>query len=231
MPGLAVGRCRSCGDAVSHFVRRCTNCGEPNLSNPVATIVALSVVVLAGGIIALGVYGFRGNGTAPSVPQTEGTPPATDTAGDYGWIVKAMAECDEEAKLKPDTMHFLIVPVASTGLTLPGFSASPISNVGNSAVLLSSTDTLIGLRNRVLALYQKPVTFAVTDPVTQTVYKWKAAVGVTALKSRETGAASLTLGLEIPDVAREIEWGPTINLNKGTCYWINPLIRSAARSG
>ncbi len=96
---------------------------------------------------------------------------------------------------------------------------------------LSSTDTLIGLRNRVLTLYQKPVTFAVSDPATNTVYKWKAAVGVTGLKSRETGSTSLTLGFEIPDVAKEIEWGPTINLSKGTCYWINPLVRSAARSG
>lgn len=191
----------------------------------------MSVVVLAGGIIALGVYGFRGKGTAPSAPQTEGTPPAGDTAGDYGWIVKAMAECDVEAKVKLDTLHFLIVPVASTGLALPGFSASPISNVGNTAVLLSSTDTLIGLRNRVLVLYQKPMTFAVSDPKTQTIYKWKPAVGVTALKTRETGSSILKLGFEIPDVAKEIEWGPTISLNKGSCYWINPLVRAGARSG
>jgi hypothetical protein len=211
----------------------CTTCGEPNLPNPVATIAALSAVVLAGGIIALGLYAFRGNTADPSAPQpqAEGVPPAGDSTGDYGWIVKAMAECDEEAKLKQDTMHFLIVPVAATGLTLPGFSASPISNVGNAAVLLGSTDTLIGLRNRVLTLYQKPVTFAVSDPATNTVYKWKAAVGVTALKSRDTGSTSLTLGLEIPEVAKEIEWGPTINLSKGTCYWINPLVRTAARNG
>ena len=39
-----------------------------------------------------------------------------------------MAECEEEAKLKPDTLHFLIVPVAATGLTLPGWSPGPIGN-------------------------------------------------------------------------------------------------------
>lgn len=228
MAGLTVGQCRTCGDAVSYFARECTTCGESNLPNPVATIAALSAVVLAGGIVALGLYAFRGKEAAPGAPQAEGAPPAADSAGDYGWIVKAMAECDEEAKLKQDTMHFLIVPVAATGLTVPGFSASPISNVGNAAVLLSSTDTLIGLRNRVLTLYQKPLTFAVSDPATNTVYKWKAAVGVTALKSRETGSKSLVLGFEIPDVAKEVEWGPTINLSKGTCYWINPLVRRAA---
>ena len=231
MTGLLLGQCRTCGDDVSHFARRCPYCGTSNLPNPVATVAALSAVVLAGGVIALGVYALRDKAAAPTTQQAEGAPPAGDTAGDYGWIVKAMAECEEEAKQKQDTMHFLVVPVTATGLTVPGFSASPISNVGNAAVLLSSTDTLIGLRNRVLALYQKPVTFAVSDPATKTVYKWKSAVGVTSLKSRETGSASLTLGFEIPDVAKEIEWGPTINLNKGTCYWINPLVRGNARSG
>lgn len=230
MTGRAVGRCRSCGDSVSYFARACQTCGTSNLPNPVATIAALAVVALAGGVIALGVYGFSGNSATSTAPQTENAPPATDP-GDYGWIVKAMAECEEEAKQKADTMHFLIVPVTATGLSLPGFSAEPITQIGNAALLLSSTDTLIGLRNRVFALYPKPLTFAVTDPTTKTVYKWKAAVGVTALKSRETGSTSLTLGFEVPDVAKEIEWGPTINLSKGTCYWINPLIRGGVRSG
>src|SRR5882724_9657803 len=120
MTGLAVGRCRSCGDDVSYFARACPYCGASNLPNPVATIAALSALVLAAGVTALGVYAFRDNGAATSTPQAEGAPPANDTAGDYGWIVKAMAECEEEAKQKLDTLHFLIVPVSATGLTLPG---------------------------------------------------------------------------------------------------------------
>ena len=47
----------------------------------------------------------------------------------------------------------------------------------------------------------------------------------------DTGLASLTLGFEIPDVAKNIEWGPTINVSKGTCYWINPVIRAGSSSG
>jgi hypothetical protein len=128
-------------------------------------------------------------------------------------------------------LHFLIVPVIGTGLALPGWSPNPISDVGDSATLLTSADAMIGLRNAMLVLYQKPLAFAISDPATSTVYKWKPAVGVTALKTRETGAASFKLGLEIPDVTKEIEWGPTINLSKGTCYWINPLVRPHARGG
>jgi hypothetical protein len=116
-------------------------------------------------------------------------------------------------------------------MVLPGWSPNPISDIGNAGTLLSSNDALIGLRNRVFVLYQKPLTFAVSDPATQTVYKWKPAVGVTALKSSESRLASVTLGFELPDVATEVEWGPTITLNKGTCYWINPLIRPGLRGG
>src|SRR4029434_4935156 len=101
--------------------------------------------------------------------------------------VTAMAECEEEAKLKLDTMHFLIVPLTPTGMSLPGWTPKPISAVGDSAVLLTSSDALIGLRNRVLVLYEKPITFAVSDPATNTVYKWKPAVGVAALKTKEAG--------------------------------------------
>jgi len=227
MIGLPPGKCRDCDAPVSHFARTCPYCGAANLPNPVATIAGLAAVIVLGGVIMLGVQLFRSKQTAqttPTPPRADGAP-ATPGESDYGWIVKAMAECDEEAKVKLDTMHFLIVPVAPSGMPLPGWSPDPISTVGTSAVLLTSSDALIGLRNRALVLYQKPLTFAISDPATQTVYKWKPATGVTALKTRQTDQASLTLGFEIPEVGKEIEWGPTINLSKGGCYWINPLIQ------
>ena len=231
MTGLPVGRCRNCDAPVSYFARFCPVCYAANQPNPVAVVATLGAVLLLAGAIVLGVLLFRGK------PQTEpaASAPAsgtdTDSKDDYGWLIQAMAECDEEAKRKTDTLHFLIVPLAPTGIVLPGWSPKPISDIGNVGTLLNSTDALLGLRNRVFVLYQKPLTFAVSDPATQTVYKWKPAVGVTALKTRETGLASVTLGVELPDVAKEVEWGPTITLNKGTCYWINPLIRPGVRGG
>ena len=87
-----------------------------------------------------------------------------------------------------------------------------------------------GLRNGALELYRQPVTFAVTDPDTKTVYKWKPAVGVAELKSREITASSLTLGIQLGD-SSDPQWGPTIAIEKGTCYWTNPLILPGARSG
>jgi hypothetical protein len=231
MTGLPVGRCRNCDAPVSYFARFCPVCHAANLPNPVAVVAALGAVLLFGGAIVLGLLLFRGQGKPPAEETASTSGPTADSKDDYGWLIQAMAECDEEAKRKLDTLYFLIVPLSPTGIALPGWSPKPISDIGNIGTLLNSTDALLGLRNRVFVLYQKPLTFAVSDPATQTVYKWKPAVGVTSLKSRESGLTSLTLGVELPDIGKEVEWGPTITLNKGTCYWINPLIRPGLRGG
>src|SRR5882724_3739336 len=165
MIALPLGQCRNCGDAVSYFARRCPSCDAANLPNPVATVAALGAVVLVGGVIALGLQAFRGKGAPQSPPRADSglkaVNPPTDTATDYGWVVTAMAECEEEAKQKLDTMHFLIVPVIGTGMSLPGWTPNPISDIGTSATLLTSGDAMIGLRNGALALYQKPLAFAI----------------------------------------------------------------------
>jgi len=228
MPLLPVGRCRSCDAPVSYFARVCPHCGAANLPNPVAIVAGLGAVLVLGGAITLAVLLVRGKapGSAPNAATQSPAPgQGADSKEDYGWIVQAMADCEEEAKIKPDIMNFLIVPVATTGVAVPGWSPGVISGIGDSGALLNSTDTLVGLRNRVFKLYAKPLTFAIRDPVTKTVYKWKPATGVTALQSRDIGSASLTLGFEIPEAGNEVEWGPTIDLKKGTCYWIMALIQ------
>jgi hypothetical protein len=232
MKGLPVGTCRSCGAEVSYFALSCPRCGAANLPNPVAAVAALLAVMLIGGMTVLGVLALRA--TPPETPSTSS--PAGGSAGkegapdDYGWIVKAMAECEEEAKIRTETLHFLIVPVSSTTTPIMGWAPSPIGPVGRRAVLLTSSDVFIGLRNNAMALYRQPLAFAVSDPATQVVYKWSPAVGVTLLKTRETGATSLTLGFEFSGDSNELEWGPTINLSPGTCYWINLLVRSRPRA-
>jgi hypothetical protein len=231
---LTAGQCRNCGAPVSHFARACPNCHAGNLPNPVAAVGIVATVVVVGALLAFGVQALRGTRTPPQaaapaeVAASTPEPAVPAKKEDYGWIVQAMAECDEEAKQRADMLHFLIVPVTGSGTTLPGWSPSPISAIGNSAVLLNSSDTLIGLRNQALMLYPKPLTFLVSDPTTGTIYKWKPAAGVASLKRRGTELDNLKLGFEIPDVAKDIEWGPVINLRKGTCYWINPLIRTGS---
>jgi hypothetical protein len=223
MPRIPVGKCSSCGAAVSYFARSCPRCHAANLPNPVATVAALLLVAAVGGAI---VFGARAISWSKRTPQSA---PQTAAVEDYGWIVKAMAECDEVAKRAADVMHFLILPLTPTGKILAGWAPATISTVGDWIDLVSATDALIGLRNDVLTLYPKEVTFAVSDPKTNTVYKWKPAVGVSELTTRETGLESLRLGFQVADIGSEITWGPTIKVAVGNCYWTNPIIRPAKR--
>src|SRR5437868_5076544 len=136
MIGLPQGKCRSCEAPVFYFARLCPNCGAANQPNPVATVAALAAVVLLAGVAVLALQSFRGRPTSQA-PSSGPDTAASDTAGeaDYGWIVKAMAECEEEAKVRTEIRHFLIVPLTQSGTSLPGWSPDPISSVGSSAVL------------------------------------------------------------------------------------------------
>jgi hypothetical protein len=239
MARFLIGHCQRCGAAVSYFAPACPSCHGRNLPNPVAAAIALAAVLFAGGLAVLGWPALHSDESpqgevqakqAPEAKETTADPAGTGT-DDYGWLVQAMADCDVQAKHRLDTLHFLIIPVTTTAVALPGWTPNAIGTIGDAATLLHSSDAVIGLRNRALALYKKPLTFVVADPQTKAVYKWKPAVGVTALTTPDTGLSHLTLGFEIRDAAKEIEWGPTITLTKGTCYWINPLVLSGARSG
>jgi len=232
MPELPRGECRSCGAAVSYLAPSCRGCGASNQPNPVVAVSAVLGLLLLGGIVALGVRAFHGVPAGPAGAETPAASPSAQSGSeDYGWIVAAMAECDEEAKRSVDALRFLIVPLVPTGISLPGWSANPIADVGSSGKLLSSTDALIGLRNRVLTLYQKPLAFALSDPKTGTTYRWRPGKGVTALNTKEALSDNLKLGFDMPEVADETVWGPKVAIKKDSCYWINLLVLAPQRSG
>jgi hypothetical protein len=230
---LPAGTCRNCGSAVSYFARACPQCGAPNQPNPVTTVGALLFLVLVPLAIVLSTT-FLWRKSTPHPSTAANVDPATTSVEPkpeaFGWIVQAMAECDVLAKKNKESLYFLIVPVTPSAAPVPGWQPATIGNIGTSASLLASADALVGLRNGALELYRQPLTFAVTDPDTKTVYKWKPAVGVAELKSREITATSLALGIQLGD-SSEPQWGPTIAIEKGTCYWTNPLILPGARSG
>jgi len=229
---MSAGKCENCDAAVPYFARACARCGLPNQPNAITTIAALALLVVLGGGVYFGARAFLWERSKPTVaPQSA---PQTTTAdpgqNDYGWIVQAMAECEVYAKQYPDTLYFLLVPMARSGKFVVGWDPTATGKIGPAATLVSSNDAMIGLRNGVFVPYREPLTFAVKDSATQTIYKWKPTVGVSELKSHESGFASLTLGLQIGDNP-DIDWGPSFTIVKGTCYWTYPVIGPRASGG
>ena len=88
----------------------CAQPAERSLPAP----AVLSALLVAGGLIILGWQFFGSEETQPATPRAKAS--GSDASSDYGWIVKAMAECDEETKHRLDSLHFLIVAAIATGL-------------------------------------------------------------------------------------------------------------------
>jgi hypothetical protein len=222
------GKCANCDASVSYFARACARCGLPNQPNAVTTVAALALLVVSSAGIFFGARAYLDQRTAQqqdtTSPQTADSP-----QGDYGWLVQAMADCDVYAKQYADTLYFLIIPLAPSGKRVSGWTPAETGRAGTSASLVSSQDALLGLRNGVFTLYRKPLTFAVKDGATQTVFKWKPTNGVSELKSRESAIEQLTLGFQIGENA-EVDWGPSFTTVKGTCYWIIPVIGADANT-
>jgi hypothetical protein len=232
MPRIPLGRCQSCGATVSYFARSCPSCGASNLPNPVVTGLALGAVVVIGLLVALGSQLFVRGKVEPRTPPAASAPSdqKAQATGDYGWLVQAMVDCEEEAKRVTDKLYFLIVPLSREPKNVVGWSTGRIGMVGESIDLLQSSNAVLGLRNGSLALHRAPLTFAISDPATSTTYQWQPAAGVTVLTTRDQGFDQLKLGFRREE-GKDIEWGLTIALSKGTCYWIFPLVRAAPRSG
>jgi hypothetical protein len=226
---MPAGTCRNCGEAVSYFARSCPACGAANQPNPVTTLAALLILVLliAAGLGSMFIWKRAASPAPSATAESDPAKPAAEAPEAYGWIAQAMADCEVLAKQNTEILYFLILPTKQSATPAAGWRPVTIGNLGQAASLLASADALVGLRNGSLELYSDPLTFAVKDPETSTIYKWKPANGVAELKSRELKATSLTLGIEFDDNG-EIHWGPTIGIARGSCYWTNPMILRGA---
>jgi hypothetical protein len=160
-----------------------------------------------------------------ALPQGRIIAPANNQ--EFGWIERAIAQCEAEAARNGATLYFLVIPVvASDGEQLPWMSKSN-GTVGPSILLLGSQTTLDGLRAGSLRLASRPFNFSILEPSTSRIYKWKPALGVSKFAIREANTvAAFQPGFEIP-VGGEPRWadGGAIPRQPGTCYWTGALIR------
>ncbi len=157
------------------------------------------------------------------LPQGRIVAPANNQ--NFGWIGRAITQCEAEAARNADTLYFLVIPVVAPDGDQQAWLAKSNGTVGDS-VLLGSQDTLDGLRAGSLRLARRPFNFSILEPSTSRVYKWKPALGVHKFAIRDAKAvAAFKPGFEIP-AGGDTRWADgAIPREAGTCYWTGALMR------
>lgn len=207
--------CPNCGEAVVVFSRSCAHCGAYNLSRRAAIAVAASLgaLVVAIGIAAFAVLGWQ---------RTPGT--GEQASEDFTWLQTAMKECDDVAAKAPDSLYFLVIPLASAPEDDASWRRASLNDLGN-AMLLKADVALDGLTQGYLVLSSEQYRFNIRDEATNTVFKWSASTGVKRFSSNEAKAIeNFKVQLLTDSRTNETAWGAAFVRQKGTCYWVNAIV-------
>src|SRR5438876_3171169 len=130
--------------------------GRLRSSLPVSTharVAAVGVALLAmAALVAAIVLGSGALKSLLALPQGRVVAPANNQ--NFGWIGRAITQCEAEAARSADTLYFLVIPVVAPGGDQQAWLDKSNGTVGDS-VLLGSQDTLEGLRAGSLRLARR----------------------------------------------------------------------------
>src|SRR4029077_9611196 len=82
--------------------------------------------------------------TLLALPQGRIVAPANNQ--NFGWIERAIAQCEAEAVRNVDTLYFLVIPVVAIDGNQQAWLAKANGTVGGSLLMLGSPGPLGGLR-------------------------------------------------------------------------------------
>jgi hypothetical protein len=204
--------CPNCGNAVFVFAGSCARCGAANGMRLGAVAVVGSFLFL---IVAVGIAVF-----AAVRWQWELTGPADDVA----WLTAAMEECDAAAAKTPDTLHFLVIPMASRPADDAQWRTSSLNDIGN-AVLLAQRVMLEGLKSGALRISTEQYEFRARDEATGVIFNWSPSAGVKKfLVPNAARIVEFKAQIKTQQKTSDAAWGATFVHRKGTCYWVNAII-------
>jgi hypothetical protein len=160
-----------------------------------------------------------------ALPQGRILPPTDDRS--FGWIERAIGQCEREAARTPYTLYFLVIPVVPTDGDAKAWIPKSNGTIGTSVLLLGSQDTLEGLRAGSLRLDRRAYRFSILDPATSHAYDWRLALGVHKFAIRDASTiAAFKPGFDFRSRGG-VTWADgAIPREAGTCYWTGTLARS-----
>src|SRR5262249_19960944 len=99
-----------------------------------------ALAVLAALFVTLG---LRSGATLLALPQGRILAPADNQK--FGWIERAIGQCEAEAARKTETLYFVVIPVVATG-DRQAWASKSNGSIGRSILLLGAEDTVEGVR-------------------------------------------------------------------------------------
>ena len=153
-------------------------------------------------------------------------PSAASTSSDtrsFAWLKTAMDNCEKDAGRNPDTVSFMIVPMAAAGAYGREWSTKALEIVGNT-VLFDSQSALEGLNAGAMRISSLQFVFSVLDTATNATHRWNSAVGVSTLSSKEIAArGTFKVGFQTAPGEKPV-WSSVTATGDGTCHWVFALV-------
>jgi hypothetical protein len=228
---MSAHACPDCGGAIFFGAKRCSYCLPAKRLDrmEIAVTTVLLLAILLGGAYAGYLLARDPNrpslqaiiNTLSRVGQTD---PKAETKDDYNWIAEGMQNCRQEAGKRPDSLHFMVVPLTAVNKEDVRWATRSTASAAN-AELLGLNDTLDGLRKGDLNLYSGEYAFTITSIPGDVTYKWASANGPSRFSTDEAEQIpafriAFSLGGSEPDSTSATQFKPT----KGSCLWVGALI-------
>ena len=176
----------------------------------IAIAVVLSVLV-----VTIGIAAFMFPRCCVPLPPTP----------DFAWLTTAMQDCEAAAAKQPRTLYFLVIPLAAKPEDQERWRSKSLNEVGN-AILLSSDDTLDGLKSQALRISAENYAFNVRDRA-NVLYNWDSSTGVSRLTIPDADAIEgFNIQFQTRSRTSEAAWGYAFTRRTGNCYWVNAIIGS-----
>jgi hypothetical protein len=188
----------------------------PSAMNRKSRFTAIAVgafVVLLAAIAAISAYQW-----SKRIASGRSAPPSDSAA--FAWLSSAMENCEKDAGANPQSLFFLVVPLAATGKYDQSWSARALESFG-ATTLFKSQDALDALNTGALRISTEPFVFHVLDVATSDAHRWSSASGVSKLSSKEIaseGPFRVRFQTAPGDPVRE--WNSVPAEGKGTCHWV-----------
>ena len=217
-------KCRNCGAGVSAFARTCVHCGARNPARTAALGMAAALLIVVAGLGMAALVVQRGP-PPPAEAEPRIATSTTPTSGsDYGWLSKAMADCDAEAAKATGTLVFLVIPLKSAAGDPEQWRKKSLNDIGN-AILLTADDALAGLNSATLSIAAEQYVFSIRDEASSVIYRWSPSAGVKKFLSAEADTIErFKIQFQVRDRTGSAEWGAAFAHRKGTCHWVNAIL-------